>query len=154
MTRILHFLIVCSVVRPPLWSSGQSSWLQIQRSGFDSQHYQVFWEVVGLERDPLSLVSTTEELLGRESSDFCLENEIKAVGDPLRWPRNTFYQQKSSLTSAKSGSRSVGIVRSGHGIFLCIWYLGLILRERSILRIYTRESFSSSDGYRRFILWE
>jgi hypothetical protein len=21
--------------RPPLWSSGQSSWLQIQRSGFD-----------------------------------------------------------------------------------------------------------------------
>jgi hypothetical protein len=29
-------------VEPPLWSSGQSSWLQIQRSGFDSQRYQVF----------------------------------------------------------------------------------------------------------------
>jgi hypothetical protein len=26
--------------RPPLWSSGQSSWLQIRRSGFDSRHYQ------------------------------------------------------------------------------------------------------------------
>jgi hypothetical protein len=25
---------------PPLWSSGQSSWLQIQRSGFDYRHYQ------------------------------------------------------------------------------------------------------------------
>jgi hypothetical protein len=25
---------------PPLWSSGQSSWLQIQRPGFDSRHYQ------------------------------------------------------------------------------------------------------------------
>jgi hypothetical protein len=25
---------------PPLWSSGQSSWLQIRRPGFDSQHYQ------------------------------------------------------------------------------------------------------------------
>jgi hypothetical protein len=50
---------------PPLWSSGQSSWLQIQRSGFDSRHYQIFWEVVGLERGPLSLVSTTEELLDR-----------------------------------------------------------------------------------------
>jgi hypothetical protein len=30
---------------PPLWSSGQSFWLQIQRSGFDSQRYQTFWEV-------------------------------------------------------------------------------------------------------------
>jgi hypothetical protein len=49
---------------PPLWSSGQSSWLQIQTSGFDS--YQIFWEVVCLERGPLSLVSTTEELLGRK----------------------------------------------------------------------------------------
>jgi hypothetical protein len=30
--------------------------------------YQIFWEVVDLERGPLSLVSTTEELLGRNSS--------------------------------------------------------------------------------------
>jgi hypothetical protein len=45
---------------PPLWSSGQSSWLQIQRSGFDSQRCQIFWEVVGLERGPLNLVSTIE----------------------------------------------------------------------------------------------
>jgi hypothetical protein len=26
--------------RPPLWSSGRSSWLQIRRTGFDSRHYQ------------------------------------------------------------------------------------------------------------------
>jgi hypothetical protein len=25
---------------PPLWSSGQSSWLQIRRPGFNSRHYQ------------------------------------------------------------------------------------------------------------------
>jgi hypothetical protein len=25
---------------PPLWSSGQSFWLQIRRPGFDSRHYQ------------------------------------------------------------------------------------------------------------------
>jgi hypothetical protein len=31
--------------RPPLWSSGQSSWLQIQRSGFDSRRYKIFWKV-------------------------------------------------------------------------------------------------------------
>jgi hypothetical protein len=53
---------VCIYI-PPLWSSGQGSWLQIQRSGIDSQRYQNFWEVVGLKQGPLSLVSTTEELL-------------------------------------------------------------------------------------------
>jgi hypothetical protein len=37
-------------------------WLQIQRSVFDSRRHQIFCEVVGLERGPLSLVSTTEEL--------------------------------------------------------------------------------------------
>jgi hypothetical protein len=36
--------------------------------------YQIFWEVVGLERDPLSLVSTTEEILGRKSSGSSPEN--------------------------------------------------------------------------------
>jgi hypothetical protein len=51
---------------PPLWSSGQSSWLQIQRCLFDSGHYQIFWEVVGLEGGPLSLLSTIKELLGRK----------------------------------------------------------------------------------------
>jgi hypothetical protein len=52
-------------IGPPLWSSGQSSWLQIRRPGFDSRHYQKK-KVVGLERGPLSLVSTTEELLDRK----------------------------------------------------------------------------------------
>jgi hypothetical protein len=66
---------------PPLWSSGQSSWLQIRRPGFDSQHYQKKGkQVVGLERGPLSLVSTTEELLGRKSSGSCLQTENTAVG--------------------------------------------------------------------------
>jgi hypothetical protein len=48
---------------------GQSSWLQIRGPGFDSRHYQIFWKkktVVGLERGPVSLVSTTEELLDRK----------------------------------------------------------------------------------------
>jgi hypothetical protein len=59
--------------RPPLWSSGQSSWLQIQKFWFYSRRYQIFWEVVGLERGPLSLVSTILELLERKSSDSGLE---------------------------------------------------------------------------------
>jgi hypothetical protein len=40
-------------------------WLQIRRPGFDSRHYEKK-KVVGLERGPLSLVSTTEELLERK----------------------------------------------------------------------------------------
>ena len=31
--------------------------------GFDSRRYQIFWVVVGLERGPLSLVRSIEELL-------------------------------------------------------------------------------------------
>jgi hypothetical protein len=53
--------------------------------GFDSLRYQIFWEVMGLERGPLSLVSTTEELLGRNSSGSGLENREYGRGDPLRW---------------------------------------------------------------------
>jgi hypothetical protein len=60
---------------PPLWSSGQSFWLQIQRSAFDSLRCQFFREVVGLERGPFRLVSTTEDLLVRKSSGSGLENQ-------------------------------------------------------------------------------
>jgi hypothetical protein len=35
---------------------------------------------VGLERDPLSLVSTTEDLLGRKNSGSGLETGITVVG--------------------------------------------------------------------------
>jgi hypothetical protein len=59
---------------PPPWSSAQGSWLQIQKSGFDSQRYHIFWEVVGLKRGPLSLVSTFEELLERNCSRTGLGN--------------------------------------------------------------------------------
>jgi hypothetical protein len=31
--------------------------------GFDSRRYQIVWEIVGLQRDPLSLVRIIEELL-------------------------------------------------------------------------------------------
>jgi hypothetical protein len=61
----IYFIFTCPPDLPPLWSSGRSSWLQIRRPGFDSRHYQIK-KVVGLERGPLSLVSTTEELLNRK----------------------------------------------------------------------------------------
>jgi hypothetical protein len=97
---------------PPLWSSTQCSWLQIQRPGFDSRCYQIFWEVVGLERGPLSLVSTTEELLGRESSSFGLENREYGSRDPSRWWCGTLYPQNVTLISPTGGGRSVDVVHS------------------------------------------
>jgi hypothetical protein len=79
--------------------------------GFDSRSHQVFWEVVGLERGPLSLVSTIEELLGRNSSGSGLENREYGRGNPLRRPRDTLYPQKLAVTSQTSGGRSLRIVR-------------------------------------------
>jgi hypothetical protein len=77
-----------------LWSSGQSSWLQIQRSGFDSRHYQIFWEVVGLERGPFSLVITVEKLLGKKNSGFCLESREYGRRDPSHWSCDTSQSAK------------------------------------------------------------
>jgi hypothetical protein len=98
--------------KPPLWSSGQSSWLQIHRPGSDSRCYQIYWELVGLERGQLSLVSTIEELLGRNSSGSGLESREYGRRDPSLWPRGTLYPQKLTLTSQTRGGCSVGIVRS------------------------------------------
>jgi hypothetical protein len=62
---------------------------------------------VGLERGPLSLVSTTDELLGRKSSGSGLENREYGRRDPLRLPRGTLYLQKFTVISPTRGSRLV-----------------------------------------------
>jgi hypothetical protein len=79
---------------------------RIQRSGFDSLRYQIFWEVLGLERGPLSLVSTTEELLERKSSGSGLEN-----GDQPRWLRDTPIPQNVG-TNFVHKRRSLGLLVS------------------------------------------
>jgi hypothetical protein len=77
--------------------------------GFDSRRYQIFWEVVNLERGPLSLVSIIEELLGRKSNGLGLETEKTAVGILQGDPRGILYPPKLALSSPTSGHRSVGI---------------------------------------------
>jgi hypothetical protein len=107
---------------PPLWSSGRSSLIQIQRSGFDSRNYQIFWVVVGLEQGPLSLVSTTEELLERNSSGSSLESREYGSRDALCWPRNTPYPQMLAIISVTGGGRSVGIVHvQTHAMEFVLW---------------------------------
>jgi hypothetical protein len=59
-------------------------------SGFVSRRYQIFWEVVGLELGPLSLMRITEELLELISSGSGLENprltavEIRCADHAIR----------------------------------------------------------------------
>jgi hypothetical protein len=78
---------------------------------FDSRPYQIFWQVRGLERGPLSLVITTEELLEKRSSGSGLENpRLTAVG--IRCADHvTPSTHKSRHYFADSGGLSVGIVR-------------------------------------------
>jgi hypothetical protein len=80
--------------------------------GFDSRGFQIFWEAAGLERGPLSLVRTTEELLEGKVAAPVWKTEINDRGNPLRWPRDTLYPQKLAPTSPTGGGRLVGIVRS------------------------------------------
>jgi hypothetical protein len=98
----LHYVGNISPDRPPLWSSGQSSCLKIHRFGFDFRCYQIFWEVVGLQRGPVSLVSTSEELLQRKSSSCGLDSRECGRRDQLCWQRDTFYPQRLALTSTTS----------------------------------------------------
>jgi hypothetical protein len=81
---------------------------------------------VGLERGPLSLVSTIQEPLSG------LDNREYGRRDPSCRPRGNLYLQKLALTSPTSWSRSVGIVRSPSHFTLLIactylfWYVTVI----------------------------
>jgi hypothetical protein len=106
-TRFLVYRLRTIHCCPPLLCSGQSSWLQIQRPEFDSRSYEIFWEVVGLERSPLSLVSKIEKLLGRKNSGSGLEIREYGRRDLSRWPRGILFPQKLALTLPICGGRSV-----------------------------------------------
>jgi hypothetical protein len=88
---------------------GWGTALQVQKSRV---RFPALPEAMGLERSPLSLVSTNDELLGRKSSGSDLEIREYGRREPSRWPRGTLYPQKLLLTSATSGGPSAGIVRS------------------------------------------
>jgi hypothetical protein len=102
--------------RPPLWSSGQSSWLQIQRSGFDFRRYQIFWEVVELERGSFNLVSAIEKLLGRKSSGSGLYNREYGRRVPSTWNSLSAKIDTNFSDNWRSFGRHSSLADSGQGV--------------------------------------
>jgi hypothetical protein len=79
--------------------------------GFDSWRYQIFWEVVGLERGRLSLVSTTKELLEWKSSNSgSRKSRLTAVVIHCAYHATPSIHKKLALTSPTGGGHSVGVV--------------------------------------------
>jgi hypothetical protein len=97
-----------------------STMQQYQDLGF-SRFKICYYDV---KRGPLSLVSTIEELLGRNSSSSGLEIEITAVGDPPRWLRDIPLSEKVSTNFAdklRSLGRYNSLAYSSRGVFLLFY---------------------------------
>jgi hypothetical protein len=74
-------------------------------------------------------MSTTEELLGRNSYGSGLENWEYGCGDPVHSPRDTLYLQKLALTLPTCCGCSFGIDRlwTKTTEFVCLFVLFLYL---------------------------
>jgi hypothetical protein len=108
MTPLLH---AYESERATLWSSGQSSWLQIQWYRVRFPALPGFLRSSGSGTGSTQPHRMTEEMLEWKSNGSrSRKSKQTVVGDPLRWPRDTFYTQKLALSSPTSDSRSVGIV--------------------------------------------
>ena len=85
------FTVHLFFVWPPLWSSGQSFWLQIQRSRVRFPALTDFLSGSGSVWSGVHSASWGQfrSYLNKISSDPGSVNRVNGRGDPLRWPRDT-----------------------------------------------------------------
>jgi hypothetical protein len=109
---------------------------------------------VSLERGPLSLVSTTEELLDRKvAAPVYKKTEYTAAGIRHADHVAPSIRKKLAITSATRGGRSVGIVRSRTQtmefslVFICF-------PSSSNLTILARDTHDESGQIRKALKWK
>ena len=100
--------------RPPLLSSGQSFWLQIQRSRVRSPALPDFLSSSGSGTGSTQphKVKLTSYLNKKSSGSRFRKQRLTAVGTRCANHVTPFYPQKLALTSPTGSGRSVGMVRS------------------------------------------
>ena len=113
--RLIIIIIIIIIITnwPPLWSSGQSFWLQIQRSRVRFPALPDFLSSSGSGTGSTASWDQLRSYLNKKSSGFrSRKQRLTAVGTRCADHVTPLYPQKLALTSPTGGGCSVGIVRS------------------------------------------